>query len=240
MNIQQPLAIVIGAGRGCATETAVELAARGFDIGLIDAGGGDLEATVNAISGHDSLATVYPVDMSNVGGYEELLDRIVRECGPIACLVNHYAHPRVSAADSLCLSSDSIDGLIDYEFCGSFSFTQAVAARMSRTAARGPRTLITVTSACARPDSHQPSASCLSRTGFRTTRQTFAQRLALLGVGVFEIRISEPLAHAKEPASRNEAYRSVASIVAALASGRIAMPSGSALDVELAHPNAQH
>jgi len=240
MSVRRPVAVVTGVCRGCGAEIAVQLAACGFDLALINMTGGNVQSTVNAISEHDGLATVHRADMADVSGHDALLSRIADESGPIACLVSDATLPHAPRADLLDLSAATYDQVLDRELRSTFFFTQATARRMASEPARGPRSVITVSSAGGGAASLEWGASCLSRSGLATMTRLFAQRLALSSIGVFEVRSGDRQAEVTKTGLRGSHRECVANAVAAVASGQFAFASGSVIDIDMAPPISRH
>jgi NAD(P)-dependent dehydrogenase (short-subunit alcohol dehydrogenase family) len=250
MSQSRPLAVVTGGRRGIGAGIAIELAARGFDLALTDIETKGAEATVAQITALGAKTTLYESDLGKVGEHAALVDRIVADCGSIACLVNNAGVPAPQRGDLLDMRTESYDRVLDINLRGTFFFTQAVALHMTAvtSAASGlPRSIVTVSSVSAELASIERGEYCLSKAGLSMLTKLFALRLAPLGIGVFEVRpgvirtpmtegvagsYDERIADGLVPMGRWGYPQDVARAVAALASGQLAFSTGSVINVD--------
>jgi NAD(P)-dependent dehydrogenase (short-subunit alcohol dehydrogenase family) len=247
MSQPRPLAIVTGARRGIGAGIAIELAARGFDLALTDIDCNGAEGTVAEITARGARTSLYQSDLADVGAHAALVDRIVGERGPIACLVNNAGIPAAHRGDLLDVGCESYDRVLDTNLRGTFFFTQAVARHMAATSTDLPRAIVTVSSISAEAASIERGEYCLSKAGLAMLTKLFALRLAPLGIGVFEVRpgiIRTPMTEAVAgkydariadglvPMGRWGFPQDVARAVAALASGQLTFATGSVLNVD--------
>lgn len=248
MSMGRPVAVVAGALRGVGTDISVALAAAGFDLALIDVADDGAQEAVNAISALDALASLFVADLADISSHHSLLQRIVAECGPIACLVNHVAAPALPRADLLDVSPGSFDGVLDVHLRGTFFFAQAVARHMSGVPSALPRSIVTVVSTDPEPTSPDGGLHSLFEASLGTMTRLFAVRMAPLNIGVFDVRPNA----SRTPASmgpngpgqpqiasdgrftiRRQAHaQGVARAVAALAARQLAFATGSVICVD--------
>lgn len=242
----RPLAVVSGGRRGVGARIAVELAAQGFDLALADVDCHGAESTVADITALGARTTLYRLDPANVGDHAGLVERIVSTSGPITCLVNNAGAGTARCGDLLDVSAESYDRVLDVNLRGTFFFTQAVARHMAATPAEMARSIITVSSP--RPlASIEQGEHCISRAGLSALNKLFARRLALLGIGVFEVRpdgVSMPTAESAPRGdhtclcdspglgARYACLPDLERAVAALAAGQLALASGSVINVD--------
>lgn len=95
MRFENSIAVVTGAARGIGAATASRLAAEGAHVVVLDLDGDAADATASAISRSENTtraggsAVGMRVDMTNVDGVEQSIDRIVKSQGRIDVLVNN-------------------------------------------------------------------------------------------------------------------------------------------------------
>jgi NAD(P)-dependent dehydrogenase (short-subunit alcohol dehydrogenase family) len=247
MTKARPLAIVTGARRGIGAGIAIELASRGFDIGVTDidaAGAGDTLTTIEAQGARGRLFTF---DLGDIERHAEVVEQIVEWAGPIVCLVNNAGSPAAPRGDLLDVGAPSYDHVLDVNLRGTFFFTQAVARHMVATTSVHPRSIVTVSSVSVEMASVERAEYCLSKAGLGMLTKLYALRLAEHGIGVFEVRpgvsrtpMTEGVADQYEqriadglvPMKRWGCPEDVARAVAVLASGELAFATGSVVHVD--------
>ncbi len=245
MSQARPLAVVTGARRGIGASIAIELATRGFDLALIDIESADAVAAEAASQG--ARAALYLSDLAAVEGHRALVERIVTEGGPIACLVNSAGIPAANRGDLLDVGVASYDRVLDVNLRGAFFLTQAVARHMIDSRGASPRSIITISSVSAEMASVERGEYCISKAGLAMLTKLFALRLAPDSISVFEVRpgvIRTPMTEAVAtkydqriaaglvPMGRWGEPEDVANAVAALASGQLAFATGSVIHVD--------
>jgi NAD(P)-dependent dehydrogenase (short-subunit alcohol dehydrogenase family) len=246
----RPLALVTGARRGIGASIAVALAQRGFDLALIDIDDDGAHGTMATVESHGVRARFYRHDLADSAAHRALVDGIVSDCGPIACLVNNAGVSADMRGDLLELREASYDRVVDINMRGTFFLTQAVARHMAAsTSAQDAyaRSIVTVSSVSAELASTERGEYCMSKAGLGMLTKLFALRLAPLGVGVFEVRpgiirtpmtegvaarYDERIAEGIVPMRRWGEPEDVASAVAALACGQMAFATGSVLNID--------
>ncbi|SAK63039.1 3-ketoacyl-ACP reductase [Caballeronia ptereochthonis] len=243
----RPLALVTGARRGIGASIAAELAQRGFDLALIDIDEDGAREMLAAVESHGARARFYQHDLADGAAHRALVERIVSESGPIACLVNNAGVSADQRGDLLELGERSYDRVVDINMRGTFFLTQAVARHMAATASDDARSIVTVSSVSAELASTERGEYCMSKAGLGMLTKLFALRLAPLSIGVFEVRpgiirtpmteavsarYDERIAEGIVPMRRWGVPQDVASAVAALASGQMAFATGSVLNID--------
>ncbi len=88
-NPERPVAVVTGATGGIGRTTVRELAARGYDVGLIARGEAGLDAAAAEVSDRGGLACAVPTDVADAAAVEDAAARIESELGPIDVWVNN-------------------------------------------------------------------------------------------------------------------------------------------------------
>lgn len=91
-DIKGKLAVVTGASRGIGKAIAKGYAEAGADVVIIDIA--ENAETLRELRGCGTRIFMYPYDLSNSEGIEELVARIEQECGPIDILYNNAGTQR--------------------------------------------------------------------------------------------------------------------------------------------------
>jgi NAD(P)-dependent dehydrogenase (short-subunit alcohol dehydrogenase family) len=85
----RPVAVVTGASAGVGRATAIEFAARGFDVALLARGDAGLYAAAEEVRVRGAVALPVSVDVASCEEVDEAADAVERELGPISCWVNN-------------------------------------------------------------------------------------------------------------------------------------------------------
>lgn len=85
---QRPVAVVTGASAGVGRATAVELSARGFDVGLVARDPAGLDEAAGAVERLGGRAIALPCDVADAAGLEDAADRVAARFGGIDVWVN--------------------------------------------------------------------------------------------------------------------------------------------------------
>jgi len=247
MTASRPLALVTGARRGIGAGIAIELASRGFDIGVTDIEASGAGHTLAAIEAQGARGRLFAFDLGDIERHADVVEQIVEWGGPIVCLVNNAGIPVAQRGDLLDVAAPSYDRVLDVNLRGTFFFTQAVARHMVATTSVHPRSIVTVSSVSAEMASVERAEYCLSKAGLGMLTKLFALRLAEKGIGVFEVRpgviltpmtegvadkYQQRIAEGLVPMKRWGYPEDVARAVATLASGQLAFATGSVVNVD--------
>jgi len=184
------VALVTGGRRGIGRAACLELARRGFDIAFVDLDE-DHETckTQKMVRELGRRVQFIATDIACTRSIAAVIDRFVKELGPITCLVNNAGVQVAVRGDPLDTDEAEFDRLIGTNLRGTYFVTQTVARHMLTLAATEyPRSIITVTSANAALVSPEKGAYCISKAGLSMAMQVFALRLAGVGILVHEIR----------------------------------------------------
>jgi NAD(P)-dependent dehydrogenase (short-subunit alcohol dehydrogenase family) len=248
----RPVALVTGARRGIGLAIAEVLAAKGFDLCVVDLAPPDeaVNRLCMDLARHGGGRVAYLAgDISDVAAHQALVERAVAELGRIDCLVNNAGMGAVARGDVLDLAPENFDRVMAVNLRGTIFLTQAVARWMlAHPAETGrPRSIVHVTSVSAALASPERLDYCISKAGLAMWSKGLALRLAAEGIAVFDVRpgiirtdMTAGVAGAYDqrikdglvPARRWGEGRDVAQVVAALASGDFAFATGSVVDVD--------
>lgn len=183
------VALVTGGRRGIGRAVCVELAARGFDLAVVDYVNEGAQETIALVESFGRRARFLPLDISRTNDHAAVLDQASRDLGPITCLVNNAGVMVSVRGDLLDVDEAEFDRLIGVNLRGTFFLTKAVAREMLATPDPiAERSIITITSANAHLVSPEKGAYCVSKAGLSMAMQAFALRLAEGGIRVHEIR----------------------------------------------------
>jgi len=143
-QLADKVAIVTGAGQGIGKGVALRLARAGAHVVVAEYNPETAEATSDEIRTLGQQALPYPIDLSEVGQIQPMVDRVVEEFGRIDILVNNAG--RVQTKYMLDLTPEDWDRVVDVNQRGLFFCLQAVARQMVaqipeeiRNADRAPR-----------------------------------------------------------------------------------------------------
>lgn len=181
------VALVTGGRRGIGRAICVELAAKGFDVAVVDHLEDGAIETIAQVKAAGRRALFLPLDISRTGNHAEILDRVEHELGPVTCLVNNAGVMVSVRGDLLEVDETEFDRLVGINLRGTFFLSQKVARRMLQQPATD-RSIITITSANAGLVSPEKAVYCVSKAGLSMAMQNFALRLASDGIRVHEIR----------------------------------------------------
>ncbi|OGO26638.1 MAG: hypothetical protein A2W33_06880 [Chloroflexi bacterium RBG_16_52_11] len=138
------VAIVTGAGQGIGKGVALRLAQASAHVVVAEYNSETAEATSEEVRALGQRALPYPIDLSQVGQIQPMVDRVVGEFGRIDILVNNAG--RVQTKYMLDLTPEDWDRVVDVNQRGLFFCLQAVARQMVaqipeeiRNADRAPR-----------------------------------------------------------------------------------------------------
>jgi NAD(P)-dependent dehydrogenase (short-subunit alcohol dehydrogenase family) len=184
------VAVVTGAGRGIGRAAALGLAARGFDLVLVDLVATEemavTRARAQALGAHTRLVEA---DISVLPQHAAIVDAACERTGAIDVLVNNAGISVAKRGDVLEVTPESFDQLLAVNLRGTFFLTQRVARRMIEAPAPPhPRSIVTVTSANAVIASPDRAEYCFSKTALSMLVKVFALRLAEAGVACYEVR----------------------------------------------------
>jgi 3-oxoacyl-[acyl-carrier protein] reductase len=237
--LPKPNSIVTGASRGIGRAIATELANTHNVIGTYR-GRRDAAESLRAETGCE----IFPCDLGSRESREELM-RFARErFGSLDLLVNNAGMAPRERRDLLEATEESFDELIAANLKGPHFLTREAARWMAE---RGEGRIVFVTSISAYTASVNRGEYCISKAGLSMSVALYAQRLAAVGVKVFEIRpgiirtdmianvekaYDEKIAAGLLPQRRMGEGRDVAKAVRAIADGLLDYSTGQVIDVD--------
>jgi 3-oxoacyl-[acyl-carrier protein] reductase len=240
------VALVTGAGdrKGIGYGVATALAARGFDVALAS-----LENPGLGLDAFETLggrARYYPFDLADLDRHAAVLDRIERDLGAPACLVNNAGVSSLVRGDLLELTPESFDRSVAINLRGTFFLTQAVARRMLARPSAHLRSIVTISSANAEIVGENRGDYCMTKAALAMMNKLFASRLAEAGIASFEVRpgiiqtdMTAPAFERYDPLIRNGGVPmrrwgqpdDIGAVVATLACGGMPYTTGIHIDV---------
>ena len=247
MTTGRPLALVTGARRGIGAAIALELAARGHDLAVVDLGREEPTEAIEALQRKGARARHFALDLADVDAHAALVDDVVAWGGPLSVLVNNAGIGSPARGDLLDVAPQAFDTVLGVNLRGTFFLTQTVARHMLAVPVSGARSIVIVSSVSAAMASIERGDYCVSKSGLAMVSRLFALRLAEAGIGVFEVRpgiirtpmtagvsarYGERIAGGLVPMARWGTPEDVARAVAALADGSLAFATGSVIDVD--------
>lgn len=171
------IALVTGAGRGIGRDIAQRLAREGYACGLIARTQSQLEETADLIRKAGGKALVTPTDVSKREQVLAAVERVEKELGPIAVLINNAgAYLRKPLLE---ITEDDFDFQLKVNAYGPFFCTQAVVGKMAE---RGGGTVIFVLGSETRGGPAQYSAYNASKLAQRAIAESVAYEFMHLGV----------------------------------------------------------
>jgi NAD(P)-dependent dehydrogenase (short-subunit alcohol dehydrogenase family) len=159
---ETPVAVVTGASAGVGRATAVEFAARGFDVGLIARGDAGLAGAAREIERHGRQAVQVHADVARFDEVDDAAAEVEARLGPISTWVNNAMTTIFAPVDDV--EPDDFRRAIEVTFLGQVWGTMAALSRM-RPRDRG--TVVNVGSALAFTGIPLQSAYCAAKFACR-------------------------------------------------------------------------
>ena len=184
-------AVVTGAARGIGSGISKKLAEAGYTVCAVgtrdEAAVSDYLAELRAVS-PDSFYV--QGDISRPGDRERIVETAFSQMGDVHVLVNNAGVAPLVRNDLLEMTEESFDRLMNINLKGTFFLTQLFAQRMSNmTYEENPfRCIIFITSVSAVVSSVNRGEYCISKAGLSMAAKLYADRLAGLGIHVYEVR----------------------------------------------------
>lgn len=196
-HIDQPVALVTGAGQGIGRGVALQLAADGYcvlindvvaDPAQTETGAFEVKANIESAGGR---AEVFRADVSCSSDRTAMLDFVADTFGRLDLLVNNAGVAPRQRLDLLDATEESYDRVMDINLKGPYFLTQAAARRMvewQKSGAVQRARIVFITSVSAYASSPSRGQYCLSKAGLSMAVKLFADRLGEHGIPVLEIR----------------------------------------------------
>ena len=191
MQIKGKRVAITGGGRGIGRAMALEFAARGGHLALIDLNDADLEETRRQCIAHGVDARVYLCNVTSEEAVVATMDAIVRDCGGLDVLINNAGTVKdallVKVKDGAVVGKMSLDqwnAVIGVNLTGTFLCGREAAERMIR-AGRGG-VIINISSISKDGNAGQTNYTA-SKAGVAAMATTWAKELARYGIRVAAI-----------------------------------------------------
>lgn len=191
------VALVTGAGQGIGRGICLGLAESGFDIIGVDIladpdntqkGVFEVKERVGEFS-----QEFLPIqaDVADLDSHRQVLDLSLDRFGRIDALVNNAGVAPEKRMDILETTPESYDRVLSINARGAFFLTQKIAKHMihqvEKDANRKP-SIIFISSISAYVSSPSRPEYCISKAALSAAARIFADRLAVLGINVYEVR----------------------------------------------------
>ena len=186
------VALVTGAGRGIGRGIALGLAAEGWSIVINYRGNraaADEAAALVAEAGAEAL--VVQANVAEAADRERLVAETLDRFGQIDLLVNNAGMAPRQRVDILEMGEASYDEVMEVNLRGPFFLTQLTAKTMLSLPNESDgvrRAIVNISSLSAYASSPARSEYCISKAGMAMMTSLFADRLAVDGINVYEIR----------------------------------------------------
>jgi NAD(P)-dependent dehydrogenase (short-subunit alcohol dehydrogenase family) len=237
------VAIVTGGNSGIGRATAVTLAERGFDVGIVWHEDEDnLRETVGECEGHGVRVEHRRADLEHVPGADAVIDELAEALGGVDVLVNNAGTGH--STPFLELDLETFRSVLEVDLVAPFLCAQRAARRMVEQA-RGGR-IVNVTSVHEHVPLEGSSAYCAAKGGLGLLTKTMALELAEHGITVNAVAPGEIATkmtgqededpHAAErpgiPLGRPGHAREIAAAVAFLASADASYATGQSFVID--------
>lgn len=254
----KPVAIVTGGSRGIGKGIAIELAGLGFDIVInhydfTKDGSPDetpAQKTKTEIEAKGAGCLTLRGDISNDADRETLVKAIKDQFGRCDMLINNAGVAPLKRTDLLEASEDSFDRVLNINLKGPYFLTQLVAKWMIEQKKKYPDRnyrIVNTGSMSSYTSSTARGEYCISKAGVSMMTMLYADRLAELGIGVFEIRpgiiatdmtsvvkekYDKLIADGLTPIKRWGQPEDIAKAVSAIAEGKLDFSTGQVINVD--------
>lgn len=239
------VALVTGAGGSIGAEVSSALASAGFAIAVNDIDAGAAQRTVESLAARGDCAAAFVADVGDSAAVEGMVERIERELGAIAVLVNNAGHPgRFSLI--VDTSDEQWNRTMQVHLSGAFHLVRACAKRMAR---RRFGRIVNIASLAGTRGTVGSAAYGVAKAGLINLARSAAKELGPLGITVNAIApgmvatAQNSLLHARgsrfiesalegTPSRRMAEPGGIAALVAFLASDAAADVNGAAITVD--------
>ena len=241
------VALVTGGQQGIGFGIAQDLVAAGFKVAIASLPQPEDASVAKALNKLGDAAAYFQHDVADVDAIPSLLDKVEATLGPITTLVSNAGVGAPMRGDMLDLAPNNFDFVMNINLRGAFFLAQEVARRMIAAETQSYQSMIFITSVSAEMVSIERAEYCISKAGAAMMSQLFAVRLALHGIGVFELRPgiieTEMTAGVKDkytariedglvPAARWGAPQDIGKTVVPLVTGQMPFSNGAVIPVD--------
>lgn len=186
------VALVTGSSRGIGLATAKALAAQGFAVALngpvLD---DELQTAVDILQETGATVAAVAFDVSDISQHDAALDQAETALGPLTTLVNNAGVGVLQRGDLLDVSEASFDRCMAVNTKGMFFLSQAFARRIIARPSRPDdlfHSIVNITSSNAGAVAVPRAEYCASKAAAAMISQTFAVRLGVENIAVYDVR----------------------------------------------------
>ncbi len=237
-------AIVTGGIRGIGLAIVKRLAKNGHNISVIGRSS-EVDDAVNALKAEGISIFYMSGDVSSKTSLEEFVKQTIATFGGIDFLVNNAGVAPAVRTDLLDMTEESFDCVIGVNLKGALMLSQLVAKHMIAEKKQG--VIVNVASISSYVSSINRGEYCISKAGVSMLTMLLADRLAMEGIHVYEVRpgiietdmtsgVKGKYDHLIDggllPIKRWGTPSDVAEAVAVLCEGRLAYSTGDIINVD--------
>ncbi len=190
--INQKVAIITGAGRGIGHGIALQLAQDGCAIAIMDLSDpNQIAQGLQEIENEGQPVFYFQGNLTKNEDRSCFVQEVLAKFGRIDMLINNAGVAPRERLDILSTTEESFDFVMNINLKGTFFLTQTVANEMIRCVESNPELrpiIINIGSLSAYTSSPSRGEYCISKAGITMVTKLFADRLAELGIRVYEIR----------------------------------------------------
>lgn len=250
-NKPRKVAIITGSGRGIGRGIAIELARAGWTIIINDVGNPlPPQETLAAVRAQGSDGIIILADITSAEDRSRIVQETLQTFGQIDLLVNNAGIAPRQRKDILEVDEQSLHEVMEVNLIGPFFLTQRVASVMidlvAKKTIQNPK-IVNIASISSYTSSTSRAEYCLSKAGVAMSTLLYADRLAIEGINVYEIRpgiIETPMtAGVKEkydrliengisPIKRWGQPEDIGKAITAIAEGYLPFSTGQVIDVD--------
>jgi 3-oxoacyl-[acyl-carrier protein] reductase len=223
-DLRGKVAIVTGSGQGIGEAIAIEFAACGAQVAVVDLNISQAEGVAKKIESSGGKAFPLKVDVSDVEEVKTMVDEVIKRCGTIDILVNNVGiSPKDENGDripTLEIDPRQWDHVLCVNLKSVFLCTQAVAKEMKK---NGSGSILNISSISAKSGNYGPPAAhyCASKAGIMSFTIYTARELCGYGIRVNSVAPGTVQTAQREGTSPK--YNEI--LLNSIPMGRFAMPS---------------
>jgi 3-oxoacyl-[acyl-carrier protein] reductase len=249
--VNERVALVTGAGRGIGRGIATALAKRNWTVVINYRRNADAASeTLALVEESGGAGMVIQSNIADESDRSRLVDEMLAQYGRVDLLVNNAGIAPRQRADILETSEASYDEVMNVNLKGPFFLTQLIARKMIQLLEAGvienPK-IINIGSLSAYTSSTNRGEYCLSKAGLAMMTALYADRLAVSGITVYEVRpgiietdmtqavkakYDRLIAEGLTPIQRWGQPEDVAHAVVAIAEGALPFSTGEVINVD--------